>query len=198
MEHPEPVIWGVDINADTLKMCRQSVPRARITCADGQSLPFPAQTFEIVFCHFLLMWVRDPLVVLREMRRITVTAGHILVLAEPDYSDRIDEPSSLRPAGDLQTKSLALQGADVSIGGRLVDLFRRAGIRIIETGEIRRKMDLAPDPAEGDEEWEVLETDLERILPRDKIAELRALDSEARGLGTRRIHVPTYFAWGQV
>ena len=59
-------------------------PRLRMTCADGFHLPFRDQRFLITLCHYFLMWVSDPAAVLEEMKRVTRTGGHLVVLAEPE------------------------------------------------------------------------------------------------------------------
>jgi SAM-dependent methyltransferase len=197
-DHHRRSACGIDIDPVALAQCRTNAPRAVVACADGLTLPFADQVFEIVYCHFFLLWARDPLAALLEMRRVAAKTGQILALAEPDYTLRIDEPSELASAGSLQTRSLQLEGADVSIGSRVADLFGQAGIRTIETGQIEPRP-LPPSNGQGAiEEWLVLRSDLERLLSSDEVDRIQQLDAKARRRRTRRIHVPTYFAWGQV
>ncbi len=194
----KPVLFGIDIDLDALDQCRINAPSTLIACADALALPFQSSMFDLVFCHYLLLWVRQPLAALEEMKRTTVRGGQILALAEPNYADRIDEPAELGPAGRLQTRSLELQGADVAIGSRLGDLFRRAGIGILETGLIQpTTADMYSDEA-ARAELSVLQADLQGLLGPDEIARIQQLDADARKRGARRTYVPTYFAWGQV
>ena len=146
-------------------------------------------------CHFLLLWVRDPLQVLLEMKRITKSGGHIIAFAEPDYSHRIDKPDELGPLEKWQTESLIKQGADPSLGMRLAGLFFQAGIKINETGTIQSvENDASPDDWEI--EWAVIESDLAGSVSGEDIQKMKALDQQARARGERVLHVPTYFAWG--
>ncbi len=190
--------FGIDIDLTALGHCRANAPGAVVACADALALPFGDQVFDIVFCHFLLLWVRDPLAALREMRRTTARGGQILALAEPNYAERIDEPPELRSAGRLQTRSLELQGADVVIGSRLADLFQQAGIHILQTGQIEPPAPHAYNDQDAEAEWLVLQSDLECVLSPEEVAGIKQLDANARNRGARRTHVPTYFAWGQV
>ena len=192
------IALGIDIDFPTLRQCRANAPRATFGCADGLVLPLADGVFDIVFCHFFLLWVPDPLAALLEMKRVARRNGQILAIAEPDYTLRIDEPAELSSAGGLQTQSLRLQGADVSIGSRLAELFSKAGIKIIETGEIGTRPIDPSIAIDALDEWVVLLADLERILSTDQLDAIQQLDADARRRGTRRIHVPTYFAWGQV
>ena len=192
----EPLLLGVDRSSDALADCRIHAPSALLTCADMLALPFPAGSFEITYCHFALLWLKDPLAGLREMKR--VTRGHVLALAEPDYSARVDQPPELVALGQLQTPALRAQGADVSLGSRLADLFREAGIRIREAGVINPWPRDALTPTDLEAEWLVLQQDLADMLPAADLERLRRLDVAAHQRGERVLHVPTYYAWGQV
>ena len=153
---------GVDLDPGAVVQCRVNAPFATVARADGLALPFADQLFDIVYCHFFLLWVRDPLAALLEMKRVAARKGRILILAEPDYADRIDEPPDLAFAGVLQTRSLQLQGADVTIGAHIADLFSNAGIQIIETGQIQSHSRAPSNDRDALDEWFVLRFDLER------------------------------------
>jgi ubiquinone/menaquinone biosynthesis C-methylase UbiE len=119
-------LHGLDIDPGALAQCRLHAPDALLVQGDAIRLPCSSQTFDIVYCHFLLLWVSDPLQALREMKRATKAGGHILAFAEPDYTARIDEPRQLARLGEWQTESLRRQGADPSLGARLAGLFFEA------------------------------------------------------------------------
>jgi ubiquinone/menaquinone biosynthesis C-methylase UbiE len=186
----------VDLARAPLSECRRYVSRVLLAQADALALPFPDGTFDITCCHFLLLWVDDPLAALRDMKR--VTRGHVLALAEPDYSHRVDAPPALIELGRLQTQALRQQGADVSIGLRLAELFDRAGLHLRETGVIEPWKGQRVSVTDMQREWETLEADLGRIITPEELERFRQLDSDARGQGLRELYVPTYFAWGQV
>jgi SAM-dependent methyltransferase len=186
-------LHGLDLDPAALFKCRVHAPGVSLTCSDGHRLPYPNRSFDIVFCHFLLLWVRDPLQVVCEMARVGLS---VLALAEPDYDHRVDEPAALEPLGRWQAESLRRQGADPSFGAGLAETFHRAGIELIEAGPIQSG-DVTLSAGEMKNEWAVIEADLEGIVPGGEIQRLRALDDEARLRGERVLHVPTYFAWGK-
>jgi len=193
----EAVLYGLDQDLSALAQCRVHAPACLLTRGDALSLPFPSGSFDVTFCHFLLLWVRDPLRALVEMRRVTRLGGHVLALAEPDYTGRVDEPEDLVPLGRWQTDSLRRQGADPSIGGRLADLFFRAGIEIVEAGAIRGA-ERSFAPGERELEWAVLESDLAGFVSSEDLHKMNVLDEQAWQRGERVLHVPTYFAWGKI
>ena len=191
-------IHGLDLDPTRLAEAAIHAPRARLACGDARRLPFPVGTFEITFCHYLLLWVNDPLQALREMARVTRSGGSVLALAEPDYTKRVDEPEALGALGRLQTEALRRQGADPGSGARLAELFQQAGIPIVETGRLGEARQPLASARERQMEWAVMEADLGGTIPLEELQRLRALDELAWEKGERILSVPTYFAWGRV
>lgn len=190
-------LHGLDLAPAALAEAKIHAQGAMLANADALSLPYADFTFDITFCHFLLLWVRDPLTAVREMARVTRPGGHVLALAEPDYSARVDKPESLAPLGRWQADALRAQGADPSFGARLADTFARAGIEVIETGIIQRSENEASHE-EREKEWAVIEADLGAFVPGEDIRKMKLIDEEAWARGERVLYVPTYFVWGRV
>ena len=95
-------LYGLDFDAATLNQAHLHVPTAFLTRGNAHSLPYSAYSFDITYCHFLLLWVRDPLQVLPEMKRVTKANGYVLALAEPDYTARTDQPDELECLDDCK------------------------------------------------------------------------------------------------
>ena len=188
---------GLDVDPISLLECRLHAPQAELVQGDALYLPYSGNSFDIVYSHFLLLWVRDPLQALQEMKRVTQANGYVIAFAEPNYMERLDRPPGLIPLGQWQTEALKRQGADPSLGRRLAELFFKAGITIIETGTIKSQ-GKESSLEEWEIEWEVLESDLRDSVPERDIQTMKELDKRAREQGERVLHVPTYFAWGRV
>lgn len=184
---------GLDLEPASLSICRIHAPTASLTCGDGHFLPYPDQSFDIVYCHFFLLWVRNPLQVVREMARV---GRSVLALAEPDYSQRVDEPALLKQLGKWQTEALVKQGANPSFGARLAETFYQAGIQLVETGPIQ-SAEKKRSSEEWKDEWAVIEADLAESISGENIQKMKILDENARKSNERVLHVPTYFAWGK-
>jgi SAM-dependent methyltransferase len=187
---------GLDIDRSALGQCRVNAPGTSLVQGNALGLPYSNQVFDIVYCHFLLLWVGDPLQALLEMKRVAKTGTHVIAFAEPDYTARVDEPRELALLGEWQAESLKRQGADPGLGARLDDLFFEAGIQLVETGTIQNA-GLDPSPDQWEIEWKVIESDLTGFISGDDIQKMKQLDQQARARGERVLHVPTYFAWGQ-
>jgi SAM-dependent methyltransferase len=194
---PIPVsLHGLDRDSDALAQCRIHASSACLVQGDALQLPYADQSCDFVYCHYLLLWVRDPLQALVEMRRVAKPGALVAAFAEPDYRARVDEPAELVPLGEWQTESLIRQGADAGLGRRLANLFDQAGIKVRETGPLQT-MESDPSPEEWEMEWAVIEADLTGFVSREDLQRMKALDQQARARGERVMHVPTYFAWGQ-
>ena len=195
-------IHGLDIAPEMLKQAAINAPSAQLTMGDAHTLPFSNGIFEITFCHYLLLWVSSPLAVLREMKRVTRKGGVVMAMAEPDYTARIDEPKFLEELGTLQTESLVEQGADTQMGIKLGNLFQEAGIDLVEFGwmqdEARAALHSRLKQLEYDQEWEVLESDLQNRLTSTQLEKYHQDYQGACRDGSIRIHIPTAFAWGTV
>jgi SAM-dependent methyltransferase len=192
-------IHGLDINMAALRECSINVPKAILTGGDVHHLPFQNQSFNLVFCHYFLLWVRNPDQAILEMKRVTVHGGHILVFAEPDYSKREDGPGDLQILGRWQTEALIHQGANPSLGATLTKIFADCGIEILEAGMIDKSNRTSEwNFQDWMMEWEVLENDLKDRVPVAKLNELKKLDEAAWQKRKRTLNIPTYFAWGRV
>ncbi len=191
-------IHGLDISLESTRLARQNATTVRITCGDGHHLPFPDGSFDIVFCHFLLLWVESPITVLNEMKRITRPGGALLAMAEPDYAGRIDYPPVLEPLGKWQAESLLKQGADPNAGRKLKGWFVSAGIAPIESGIMAGGWPGIPSPTEQEMEWAVIKSDLDGTIPPAEIQRIKSADEKAWANGERVLFVPTFYAWGRV
>ena len=190
-------LHGLDLNPSALTQALVNAPAALLTCGNGLDLPYPSHSFDIVYCHYYLLWVSDPLQAVFEMKRVTKPGGHILALAEPDYFARVDKPAALRPLGEWQRDALQRRGADPGFGARLAETFFSAGIQLRETGTIQGGVD-EPSVREREMEWAVIQADLGESVSREEIQKIKLLDDEAWSMGERVLYVPTYFAWGVV
>lgn len=192
---PHIRLHGLDIDPAALLQCKVHASTALLTRGDALSLPYSDKSFDVVYCHFLLLWVRDPSQALLEIKRVAKEGGHIIAFAEPDYSNRIDKPDELAQLGKWQTDALKKQGADPGFGARLAESFFQAGIKIIEAGTIQ-SVENEASLEEWELEWAVIESDLAGLVLGEDIQKMKLLDKAARERGERILHVPTHFAWG--
>ena len=195
--HSSGTIHGLDLDRTRLIEAANHSPGAVLTCGDASNLPFSTRSFDLTFCHFLLLWVSDPVQVLREMCRVTQLGGNVIAMAEPDYSQRIDHPEALVQLGQWQAASLRQQGADPDLGSKLAGLFIKAGMRIIESRTLQRQGNAPMTPKEWESEWRMIEADLQGMVEDEELQRLKILDQKAWKSRERVLFIPTFYAWGK-
>ncbi|MHB1416072.1 MAG: class I SAM-dependent methyltransferase, partial [Chloroflexota bacterium] len=79
------LVIGVDMDEAALTFAAGLGGTATYARGQAECLPFGDASFDVVYCHFLLLWVADAPLALREMRRVCRSGGFVLALAEPDY-----------------------------------------------------------------------------------------------------------------
>jgi ubiquinone/menaquinone biosynthesis C-methylase UbiE len=191
-------IYGLDIDPSRLILATRHAPRASFIHGDALQLPFPATSFDITFCHFLLLWVASPEKAITEMKRVTRPGGFVLALAEPDYGGRIDYPEELEMIGHMQAEALRRQGADPLTGRKVASIFNRTGFQVTETGLMGGQWNSVPSKQIFDLEWSVIQSDLENTISSENLATLRTVDWSAWQNGERILFVPTFYALGRV
>ncbi len=189
---------GVDIDRSAVTFAQNNDPTSLYLAGDGNDLPFQSAAFDVVVCHFLLLWVGNPDRILDEMVRVTKPGGWILALAEPDYGGRIDFPRELEAVGQAQTQALLDQGANPYLGRTLRSLFHSAQLTEIRSGLLGGEWQGSIDEDQLESEWETLAQDLSDLLPTDEFERFRRVDHEAWEMGTRVLFVPTFYAAGRV
>ena len=189
-------VVGLDLDANMLAFAHRREGGVDYTQGDVHSLPFADDSFDAVVCHYLLLWLRDPVRGVREMGRVLFPGGCVLACAEPDYGGRIDHPPEMASLGRLQAEALRRQGATPEIGRRLGELFSAAGLRTT-VGVMAGRWDFFVSPGGGfDAEWAMRERDLADLVSPEKLHRLRSLDHQALVDGKRILFVPTLYAWG--
>ena len=191
-------IVGMDLNRRYLQKAAQSRSTQSLVQGDALKLPFLGASFGICCCHFLLLWLEDPIMALKEMRRVTRPGGWVLALAEPDYGGRIDYPEKFTELAGYQTLALKDQGADPNAGRKLASWFHNSGLESIQVGCIGGHWSTPPDHLEKELEWAVIRNDLKYILDKNLLEEYEWLDYQAWNNGDRILYVPTFWATGRV
>jgi ubiquinone/menaquinone biosynthesis C-methylase UbiE len=191
-------VHGLDIQWESLEYARTILREPYYLCGDGHHLPYPDDCFDLVFCHFLLLWVARPAAVLAEMTRVARPGGAVLAMAEPDYGWRVDYPHPLATLGAKQRQALSRQGADPLSGRQLPALFDSRDFQGVVSGVLEGQWGQALSPQERALEWKTLADDLDSAVDGEELKALRELDQAAWERGERILFVPTFYAWGKV
>jgi SAM-dependent methyltransferase len=194
-------VIGLDLDSGMLSYARCSCQGqgsgVTYVQGDAHALPFPDGSFDVVVCHYLLLWLADPALGVREMARMVQPSGCVLACAEPDYGGRVDHPAEMVSLGRLQAEALRQQGADPELGRRLGELFAAAGLRAT-VGVMAGRWNLPASPDGGFEaEWAMRERDLAGFIGPEELGRLHSVDRQALADGRRVLFVPTFYALGR-
>jgi len=135
-------VTGVD-----LRMPKQ-VSGFRFVQADACRLPFPDSGFDAgfdaVFMHGVLQHLPDPLVALREARRVA-RPGAVIGVRDCDWDGQLIHPTSPMLARSFALLDRMREGTSPRVGKQLRELLTRAGFSpVLATASI---LDTADDPA---------------------------------------------------
>ena len=74
------VVFGVDASAEMLAQARQRPElRGHLILADAQNIPLANEAADLVLCSFAASYIPDVRKLLREMARITVPSGRVVI-----------------------------------------------------------------------------------------------------------------------
>jgi len=187
-------VIGLDLDRERLAFARQQPSRARYEQGDARSLPYPDQHFDIVACHYLLMWVGDSGRTMREMARVLRPNGAVLICAEPDYGGRLDWPDL--PIRKWQIDGLRRRGANPLVGRQLRELLADAGLSAT-VGLIPARWDVDSGVQDSEAEWFWVRYDAGDAIDAATLDEAQAQARAAIAQGTRLVYVPTFYALGR-
>ncbi len=186
-------VVGADRDPEAVQAARERNGRAEYAEAEASALPFGRACFELVTCHWLLLWLPDPVRALKEFRRLLAPEGALLVACEPDYGGRMVEPEEAA-LGDELIAALKGQGADPLIGRKLAGLLAEAGFTVRELGLYPGVWDsrLGTERLREEEHW--LRAVLGASLAADRLdAAMRSLN-QAHRRGSLMMVTPVFWA----
>jgi SAM-dependent methyltransferase len=189
-------VIGLDLDPAMVDFARGRDGRTEYRVGDAHDLPFHDGWFDVVACHFVLMWCHDPSGAAREMVRVTKPGGAVLVCAEPDYGGRIDHPDL--PLRRWQSEALRREGADPWIGRKLRALLTLPGVRHFEVGVISGLWDAPMLRTEFEAEWDLWERSLAELVAPEDLARTKAADLAAIERGERLAYLPVFYALARV
>jgi SAM-dependent methyltransferase len=129
---PDAEIVGVDLSPERIQYAESrlhGVRNARAQVGNAQALPFESGSFDFIFCRFLMEYLPDKQLALREMARVCSSGGKILL---QDLDGQLlwhyPEEPQLQETIERVVGRLAVSGFDAFIGRKLFHLCYHAGL----------------------------------------------------------------------
>jgi SAM-dependent methyltransferase len=121
--YPQMDVVGVDVSASRIRDAERrlhGLPNARVCLGDAKSLPFEANSFDLVFSRFLMEYVPDKRGAVREMARVCSPGGTVLLQdLDGQLVWHFPEDPELQTATERVLSCLASTGFDPFVGRKL-------------------------------------------------------------------------------
>ncbi|EPS41314.1 hypothetical protein H072_4806 [Dactylellina haptotyla CBS 200.50] len=131
---PDGQVTGVDLNPTILPRARAVADMAGVGNVEFQNasifkLPFADETFDITFCHQVLVHIGEPWDALREMLRVTKRGG-VVAAREGDYESECVWPelAGLEKFHKLMAGLMSAGGGTPAAGRQLISWALKAGV----------------------------------------------------------------------
>jgi SAM-dependent methyltransferase len=188
---------GLDIDWESLRFHKQSHQNQKLLLANGYKIPFVSNHFDMVFCHYLLLWIENPVETLVEMSRVTKRHSWVCCFAEPDYLARMDYPLPLQQIGQKQNLALLQQGVRLDTGRQIAAWMHAAGLKNIHWGILGSHQGMDNIPEVSGSEWIVIENDLKGLYTPQEISNLEQVYLKTSSNPGCLSFIPTFYAYAQ-
>ena len=127
-------ITAIDLSPKMLERAKTKAERERITAdlieADVQALPFPDDSFDTAVATFLFCSVPDPVLGLKELRRVLASGGQLLLLEHMlSHKPFLETPMHL-------FNPVAVRMTGANIDRETVENVHRAGFDEVQTEDL--------------------------------------------------------------
>jgi SAM-dependent methyltransferase len=129
---PYGSVTGIDASAAQIEqaagICKAAgLSNVVLRTADACSTGLPRNSFDLVYCRFLLLHLPDPAACLREMRSV-LKPGGVLVVEDGDLASATSvPPTALNAFADLFTRLGSTRGLNYSLANNLFHMVKDAG-----------------------------------------------------------------------
>ncbi len=125
-------VLGIDLQPQRLEEARAHcapLPQCSFAPGDIRRLALPDNTFDYVWCQFVIEYLSQPAAAVAELIRVTRPGGRVVV-SDVDALGLQNWPVSPELEAGCQrfVSALAAVGLDLHVGRKMFHLFRRAGL----------------------------------------------------------------------
>jgi ubiquinone/menaquinone biosynthesis C-methylase UbiE len=127
---------GIDVSENRLRQAREKNrenSRVKFVCGDAQSMEFPSDRFDLVYCRMLLQYLKEKQQTVSEMARVCKPGGTVLL---QDLDGQLlwhyPENPAVQRTLEKVVAALGATGFDPFVGRKLFSFARNAGLTNID------------------------------------------------------------------
>jgi ubiquinone/menaquinone biosynthesis C-methylase UbiE len=121
---------GIEISSEQIAKCPPENEKLVFTRGDAQDLPYKENTFDVVYCRYILEHVQDPLRMLKEARRVLKPGGKLFIQENSILILKLyPECIVFDQVWNAFARYQSHIGGDAMIGLKLYDLLKRADFK---------------------------------------------------------------------
>jgi len=130
---------GIEISSEQIAKCPPESEKLVFVCGDAQQLPFEENSFDTVYCRYILEHVPDALRVLKEAKRVMKPGGKLFIQENAILLLKMyPECAVFNEVWHAFARYQSDIGGDAMIGLRLYELLKQAGF-------IQPELSMAPE-----------------------------------------------------
>ncbi len=185
-------ITAIDLDKEMLQTAEENVKNVTFKQEEVEKLSMRSNTFDVVLCQYLFLWLSEPEKAISEMSRVCKKKGFVVALAEPDYGGWIEYPDF--QLGRHHMNYLKREGADPFMGRKLRYLFETADLET-SLGVIAQTWDKKHLLMNIEEEWKRVYSS--KIISEMEYKDMIRMEKEAINENKRTIFMPVFYAIGR-
>lgn len=189
------LVIGLDSDLKALLNAKRRQNKLLLVCGDAYYLPFKPETFGSAFFQFFLLWIKDPLSAIREMKNVLIPTGWVVSIAEPDYGGRIDFPLSIDYSSVI-IKRLLEEGADPFVGRKLEYFFSKSSLANVQWGLSSIPFGIELVKMNFDKEWDFVEK-LAKHEMDPKLKGIKRMEKKFLKEEKRSYFMPVFYCMGR-
>jgi SAM-dependent methyltransferase len=142
-------VIGLDLSDAQLAVARSKYPTLSLTQAAGQSLPFAANSFDLVFCdHGAMGWV-DPYLAVPEVARVLRRGGRLVFNVVSPFLEVCWDDAIGGPAARLRSDYFGIHGSTEPDGATHFALGYGEWVRLLRANRLVIEDLIEPRPADA-------------------------------------------------
>jgi ubiquinone/menaquinone biosynthesis C-methylase UbiE len=139
----EDSVSAVDPSGTFVAAARARHPRVDVQSAAAERLPFADATFDVVLAQLVVHFMTDPVVGLREMKRVASPGGVVAACVWDHAGDRTPLSVFWQAARELDPRAQDESDLAGAREGHLAELFTSAGLTSVDETSLEASMEFA-------------------------------------------------------